>query len=60
MAGWAFYVPRIEVEDEGRSILKIKVSFSGTILVDGRLDSDSAYKAESVGILTVTIFLHFL
>ena len=28
--------------------------------MDGRLDSNSAYRAEAVGIFTVTIVLHFL
>lgn len=28
--------------------------------MDGLLDSNSAYRAESVGVLTVTIFLHLL
>ena len=34
--------------------------FGGTILADGRLDLNSAYRAESAGVFTVTIFLHFL
>ena len=53
-------MPRAEVDNEGRTILGIKVLFGGTILVDGHLDSNSAYRAESVGVFTVTICLHFL
>ena len=34
--------------------------FGGTILVDNRLDSNSAYQAKAVGIFTATIVLHFL
>ena len=35
-------------------------SFDGTILVDNCLDSNSAYWAELVGVLTATIFLYLL
>ena len=61
LARWALYVPGVEIDnDEGRTILEIKVLFRGTILVDSRLDLNSTYRAESVGVFTVTIFLHFI
>ena len=59
-AGWALYEPCEECGGQGRVVPCVKVLFRSTILVDGRLDSNSAYRAEAVGIFTVTIVLHFL
>ena len=54
-AGWALYEPCEECGGQGRVVPCVKVLFRSTILVDGRLDSNSAYRAEAVGIFTVTI-----
>ena len=59
-AEWVFYVPRVEVNNDGHRFSGTKVLFGGTILVDSHLESNSAYQAESVGVFTKTIFLHFL
>ena len=58
--GWALYEPCEECDNQGRVVPSVKVLFGSTILVDGRLDSNNAYRMEAVGIFTVTIILHFL
>ena len=57
---WAFYEPSKEYDSDGRVVPSVKILFGGTILVDHRLDSNSAYRVEAVGIFTVTTVLHFL
>ena len=57
---WAFYEPSKEYDGDGRVVPCVKILFGGTILMDHRLDSNSAYRVEAVGIFTVTTVLHFL
>ena len=59
-AGWAFCAQSAEADIDGRIISNVKILFRVTILVHSRLDSNSAYQAEAVGVFTVTIVLHFL
>ena len=60
MVEWAFYVPSEEADVDSRIISSFKVLLKWTILIDGHLDSNSAYRAEAVGVFTVTIVLHFI
>ena len=63
-AGWFFWLINLnnddhsDVEDDP---VDVRVClFAGTILVDGRLESNTSFRAEAMGKLTVSILLHCL
>ena len=53
-------MPSEEADGDSRIISRAKILFVGTVLVNGHLDSNSAYQAEAVGIFTGGVFFKLL
>ena len=63
-AGWFFWLLYMGNDDQSvvaDDPVDVRVClFAGTILVDGRLESNTSFRAEAMGKLTVSILLHCL
>ena len=54
-AGWLLWAMAEAINNEGQSIRCPTIMLGGTMRVDGRLDANTAFRAEALGCLIISI-----
>ena len=55
--GWIMWAMRDDVNEEGRLTKRRKILMGSTIQVDGRVDANTAFRAEALGCLIIPIII---